>query len=360
MNSNVIKLQLDQLDKKATALIGESFKSDTFREGIDIQISERTDDVKKLIELYDILKWCRKAVEETHSDKSEVSEDAGYVVARFAHVKSDFRQLENSARRFGKAVQELKTSEEIQREKSRQREYILESDLLLRSVGTKESLLEIGKELENCVRDEEHAKTYINKAKVGKTELWALYSPTPDENVLALIEVNCEGRTVSDFNCLRDRRDSVIDFGLIEGKNPFSKKFNYEDIKEKGVITRDDLIEILNILDVSADDEPDFVKLGAFSSFRDGIPETEPVELFDGREMWVWRFDDEIIVGLEADGINDDMAFNWSGFKRGTSFDDKVTFADASHSQHLELEELFALIIENPHVFEKFTIENKI
>ena len=228
--------------------------------------------------------------------------------------------------------------------------------MLLRSVQTEKYLRQIGSILDNCVEDEKTAKEYIHDVRNKETELWVLLSPSPSENVLALIKVFCEDRTVGEFECLRIDGDSILDDSLI---GDFQ---DHEDVgnNEQVTITRDDLIEILNCLDVSADEEYSFVLMGAFSSFRHGIPDVEPVELVDGREMWVWNYGDEIIVGLEPD-IHDDRPFNWSGFKREAyrrRAHHRILWREFHHRQHLQLEKLFDILIKNPHVTEKIAIDS--
>ena len=346
MKSKVSNLDSDLLDM-------ESFEK--FKDAIKLQMDERMGKTEKMIDLYKIVRASKKAVEEANSEDSSVRESALVVINKIRHAASDFNQFAKSARKFGDTYSELTTKAQENKFNIRRDDIVLDSKLILRSVGSEKYLRKLGSELDNCVKEEDSAKEYLRRATIGQSELWVLLSST--EETLALIEVNREDRTISEFDPLEQDGETVLDEGDINQNRYYAKRKKHDSIKKKGVIYRNDLVEILNKLNASADDVTEFVMLGAFSKFKNGVPNIEPVALFDGREMWVWKYADEIIVGLEADGVNDDRAFNWSLFKRDTSYRSKVFWTEATRRQHLDVEDLLEVLISNPHAFEKLTVD---
>ena len=347
MKSKVSNLDSDLLDL-------ENFEK--FKDAIKLQSDKRTGNTEKMIDLYEIVRASKRAVEEANSENSSVRESALVVVDKIRHASNDFNQFANSARKFRDTCSELTSNAQENTLNFRREDIVLNSKLVLRSVGSEKHLRKLGGELDNCVKDEDSAKEYLKRATIGQSELWVLLSP--NEETLALIEVNCEDRTISEFDCLEQDGETVLDEGNINQNRYRARRKKHDSIKKKGVIYRNDLVEILNKLNASADDVPEFVLLGAFSKFKNGVPTVEPVALFDGREMWVWKYADEFIVGLEADGVNDDRAFNWSRFKRDTSYRSKVYWTESTRRQHLDVEDLLEVLISNPHAFEKLTADS--
>ena len=121
-------------------------------------------------------------------------------------------------------------------------------------------------------------------------------------------------------------------------------------------------MKILHELGVTADGETSFARAGAFGRFKGGRPEGEPVRVGE-QEMWLWLYEDELIVGMEE---SSDGKLFWSRFvlKRNTY----NPFADLrvgprgivtreeweeDSSNHLSLGTLFEIVRRNPQVFDK-------
>ena len=107
-------------------------------------------------------------------------------------------------------------------------------------------------------------------------------------------------------------------------------------------------IEILNKLGTNANEEEAFVQVGAFSQFKNGRPEIEPISVGDGEEMWIWFYDDELIIATDE---NANGKLLWSRFIRAGG----ITYPewDVSPYSHMSLGELFEMVCQNPHVLEK-------
>ena len=108
-------------------------------------------------------------------------------------------------------------------------------------------------------------------------------------------------------------------------------------------LTPDAAFAILDALDdASADDQEAFARVGAFSVFRNGRPEGEPVEA-DGREIRIWNYRNEIIVAAEGpEGCRE-----WSRFSTG-----RKEWLEG-FCNGMELGELFGLMTRHPKVAEK-------
>ena len=70
-------------------------------------------------------------------------------------------------------------------------------------------------------------------------------------------------------------------------------------------------MELLDKLGVTADYETSFTRVGAFGRFKGGRPEVEPVRVGD-KEMWIWLYEDELIVGVED---RSDGKLFWSRYR---------------------------------------------
>ena len=115
------------------------------------------------------------------------------------------------------------------------------------------------------------------------------------------------------------------------------------------MVSKEDLFEILELLQVTADEINEFVALGVLSVFKDGMPLIDPVELADGREIWIWKFKKEIIVGIDGneranDGIHFSRLWHETGHFPGWN---------SSGIDSIEIDDLFDIMLGNPTVYEK-------
>lgn len=204
----------------------------------------------------------------------------------------------------------------------------------LEEVLSLKRLMAIGKALELCVRKREDAERYWEQAEAGEFKFWLLLK---EEEPFALLKIDVnENEEVVGQLSARDNDDPEISFELA--------------------------MEILEKLGVTADGDTAFARAGAFSRFKGGRPEVEPVRV-DEQEMWIWPYEDELIVGMEENG---DGELFWSRFvlKRNEYnpyTDPRVgprrAFTrgewDDDFGNHLSMGMLFEIVRQNPHVLER-------
>ena len=198
----------------------------------------------------------------------------------------------------------------------------------LEEVLSLKRLMAIGKALEICVGKRGDAQRYWEQAESGEFKFWLLQR---EEEPFALlkIDVNENEEVVGQFSA-HDNDDPEISFELA--------------------------MEILEKLGVTADDVPSFVRVGAFGRFKGGRPEVEPVRVGE-QEMWIWLYEDELIVGMEehADG-----KLFWSHYVL-TRGGEKPWHDDARNllewddhcTNYLSLGMLFEIVRRNPRVLER-------
>ena len=191
----------------------------------------------------------------------------------------------------------------------------------------------IGKALEICVGKREDAQRLFEaEAESGESGLWLLLE---GEEPFALLKIDVEENKVREFSA-HDNDDPKISFELA--------------------------MKILRELGVTADNETSFARVGAFGRFKGGRPEVEPVRV-GKQEMWIWLYEDELIVGMEE---RSDGKLFWSRFelKRNTY----NPYADPrvgprglftreewgeNSNNHLSMGMLFDIVRRNPQVFDK-------
>ena len=210
----------------------------------------------------------------------------------------------------------------------------LGSGFRLEEVLSLKRLMAIGKALELCVRKREDAQRYWEQAEGGEFKFWLLQKEEEPFAILK-IDVNENEEVVGQFSA-HDNDDPEISFELA--------------------------MKILEKLGVIADGETSFARVGAFARFKGGRPEVEPVRVGE-QEMWIWLYEDELIVGMEehADG-----RLFWSRFvlNRNTynpyanpRVGPRGIFTrgewDDDLGNHLSLGMLFEIARRNPHVLER-------
>ena len=113
-------------------------------------------------------------------------------------------------------------------------------------------------------------RDYLKQAESGESRLWLLLK---GEEPFALLKIDVKENeeVVGQFSA-HDNDDPEISFELA--------------------------MKILRELGVTADNETSFARVGAFGRFKGGRPEVEPVRVGE-QEMWIWLYEDELIVGME-------------------------------------------------------------
>ena len=97
-------------------------------------------------------------------------------------------------------------------------------------------------------------------------------------------------------------------------------------------------------------------RVGAYGRFKGGRPEVEPVRVGD-KEMWIWLYEDELIVGVEE---RSDGKLFWSRYELTRAgeqpwHDDSRNLLEWGRSlqQPSQPGMLFEIARRNPQVFEK-------
>ncbi len=209
----------------------------------------------------------------------------------------------------------------------------LGGEFRLEEVLSLKKLMAIGKALNICVRRRVDAQNYLKLAESGESRLWLLLKGE-EPFALLKIDVNENEEVVEQFSA-HDNDDPEISFELA--------------------------IKILHELGVTADGETAFARVGAYGRFKGGRPEVEPVRV-DEQEMWIWLYEDELIVGKEE---NDDGELFWSRFElKQTGCAPYIDFSNPGEvsgrkeweedsDNYLSLGMLFEIVRRNPHVLEK-------
>lgn len=204
----------------------------------------------------------------------------------------------------------------------------LGGEFRLEEVLSLKKLMAIGKALEICVGKREDAQDYLRQAESGESRFWLLLEGE-EPFALLKIDVNENEEVVGQISA-HDNDDPKISFDLA--------------------------MQILHELGVTADGEASFARVGAFARFKGGRPEVEPVRVGE-QEMWIWLYEDELIVGMEehADG-----KLFWSRYlltRAGEQpwHDDSRNLMewDDHCTNHLSMGMLFEIVRRNPHVLEK-------
>ena len=261
-----------------------------------------------------------------HEDEA-VRHKAGKLLKSCRH---SFDEVCKNAGHFRKALTEAR--ERNAEEKASPRVIPLGGGFRLEEVLSIKMLVTIGKTLELCVGKREDAERYWDQAEAGEFKFWLLLK---EEKPYALLKIDVgENDVVGQFSTYNNN-DPEISFELA--------------------------MKILHELGVTADNETAFARIGAYGRFKCGRPEGEPVRVGE-QEMWVWLYEDELIVGMEehADG-----KLFWSRFelkqKKYNPFEDPRSPWDLfsreeweeNTGNHLSMGMLFEIVRRNPHVLER-------
>ena len=324
--NGLIEMQFSQLKEVAKDI--PEFKSDKLKFEIENNLGQGNR--KKSDEVFRMLRLCCDAVEAINSDNDAVRGSAAKVVKSF---RDPFDNLKRNAFGFNAILENLHKSEYYQELPGcRKREdIILTNGFRLSEIQTLQRLRDIGRKLDICVKKEKTAIKYLDRVRSESIRLWGVFSGSGEPQ--ALLSIDMDNDTVDEFDYLSDDDDELT------------------------CLSQNDLLEILVKLDVTADRISEFVKSGAFSKFKVEIPFREPVKLSDGRQMWVWRYDDQIIVSLDKYPTFD-KKIAWSLFKkvRPRSWDDRgIRGWEYVRGSYLDCETLIGLLVDNPKLVSKFS-----
>ena len=273
------------------------------------------------------LRSIREALTCREHEDEVVKHKAGKLLKSCRH---SFDEVCKNAGHFRKALTEAR--ERRAEEKAAPGIIPLRGEFRLEEILSLKKLMAIGKTLELCVGKREDAERYWDQAEAGEFKFWLLLK---EEKPYALLKIDLEEHKVGEFSA-HDNDDPEISFELA--------------------------MEILEKLGVTADDEASFARVGAFGRFKCGRPEGEPVRVGE-QEMWIWLYEDELIVGMEEDA---DGKLFWSRFERKQK--KYIPYADPrmgpwcnftrgeweeGSDNHLSMGMLFEIVRRNPHVLKR-------
>ena len=322
MNAECL-MQWNRLKKEA----GGDFPLEKLECGVAAFLSENPEDGERTART--TLRSIREALRCREHEDEVVRHKAGKLIKSCRH---SFDEVRKNAGHFRKALAEAR--ERRADAEAAPRIIPLCGGFRLEEVLSLKRLMAIGKALKICFGKREDAQRYWEQAEAGEFKFWLLQK---EEEPFALlkIDVNENEEVVGQFSA-HDNDDPEISFELA--------------------------MEILEKLGVTADGEASFARIGAFARFKGGRPEVEPVRV-DEQEMWIWPYENELIVGMEehADGrlywsrfVLKRNEYNPYGnprvgprgiFTRG-EWDDDL-------GNHLSLGMFFEIVRQNPHVLER-------
>lgn len=241
---------------------------------------------------------------------------------RFPEIRERLRALNGQVSKVGKQKAE-------KRRQGSARTIGLDEQFELRELRSVTSLQRVGRTLGNCVAKQSHAKDYLRDAD---TEMWAVYERA-DQRPLYLLQVDRSTKEIDEF----------------EG---------HDDGASTPKLKRTLAFGVLRALDVTANDEEAFVRVGAFSAFADGQPAVESIEVGESLH-WVWVLRDgaEIIIATKP---RPGKRRRWSRFVRHSA--QTVSRRRrrcrqggliAGHWNHLSEGELALLVVDHPAFAER-------
>ena len=242
-------------------------------------------------------------------------------------LKSCRHSFENACENVGQFTKALtEAREKCAESEATPRIIPLGGEFRLEEVVSIKRLMVIGKTLEICVAKRDTARRFLQEVETGAYRLWLLLKR---EEPYSLLQIGLQENEVVKFSA-HDNDDPEISYELA--------------------------MELLHKLGVTADYDTSFTRVGAYGRFKGGRPEVEPVRVGD-KEMWIWLYEDELIVGVEE---RSDGKLFWSRYELTRAgeqpwHDDSRNLLewDDHCSNHLSLGMLFEIARRNPQVFEK-------
>ena len=304
------QIQWNRLKKEAAG----DFSLEKLECGVTAYLDENPDDGERTAR--DALRTIREALRCREHEDETVRHKAGKLIKSCRH---SFDEVRKNAGHFRKALTEAR--ERRAEAKACPGIIPLGGGLGLEEVLSIGRLMSIGKTLDICVGKRKDAQEYLREVELGESGLWVLFAVEEDEP-RALLKTDVKKGVISEFSA-HDNDDPEISFELA--------------------------MEILEKLDVTADDVPSFARAGAFGRFKGGRPEVEPVRV-DEQEMWIWFYEDELIVGMEEQA---DGKLFWSRFTLNRENSKSQLEWDDDFSNHLSLGMFFEIVRRNPRILEK-------
>ena len=269
-------------------------------------------------QIYTIADCYRKAAESLQSDNSELAGAAEQLIAQghpdigtmFSVAKKFIDQYENN---WSVKTIKLEGGEPVGQYK-------------LQEVKSKSLLGRLGQRFGNCLTRPRQLNFYLRRMQKGELQIWLLLK---DDKPFGLLS-------------LHPRSRAICDFDLVDGSNSFKLPYSLA-------------MEILNKLDANADCTPEFASVGAFDVFKKAPPIVKPAVVGE-KLIWVWRFENEIIIALkDRNRIGAEMS--WSRFFR-TKEETRTEFEgewEDTMGINLKLGDLLSLLMQHPELIQQLS-----
>ena len=304
----VIDFDVDQLKEKIYTFLNENREA-----------SNQVKVCKTLKSIRNAVECLKKAVAGRESIGRSLTHLAQNLLVSCQHC---FEDISRSAVKFNKNFKDFERRQELLRTEDMQQHHTIHLDgkYQMKDVNSVAGLMDIGKVLDNCVKEYEEACDRMGGVAAGVAKIYVVEK---DGAPVYLLQFDMDNREITDFSAKDDDRDNLV-------------------------ISYELAMEILIKLDVSGDEIPEFIRVGAFSKFKNGRSKPDSF-VNKGQEMWKWRIQDELIIAVDK---NSDGDLRWSRFKlpfRNRCWSRRDSFRQyESHHYELGVEELLDLIFQNP------------
>ena len=154
----------------------------------------------------------------------------------------------------------------VQKAKDNCRSKQLDRVWSISEITTVETLQELGHALQNCLaHNDDQSRIYHDHLRQELSEFYAVYK---NETPYCLIDVQIENRYICEAQARNNRLPRF---------------------------PRHIACEILEFIRANGDDEPAFMRVGAFTNFLGDLPDITPIKSSDG-EIRVWRKNKEFLI----------------------------------------------------------------
>ena len=271
-------------------------------------------------EITKVVRHVRLAVTHLQHKDPHVRKRAGKVLDSCRH---SFSQLQRSTRPFVRALKHAASREEDSRRLPRLID--LGDGYHVMEVTTMAKLMALGMTFDNCLKNRDTAKDYLQSAINGTSTIQALYK---HGELMAMFRINLDDAQIEEF-------DTKVDVNHLRDHIP-----------------RELMNDILEVFSVSGDEIFEFVQCGAFKCFVHGEPDIEPI-LCDGIEWWVYFYGNELIIGVDQDSNGQ---LYWSRFTKVVEHYGDIGYWDDSRFNHLRVENLFEAVRRYPQLLKEMQI----
>ena len=322
----LVELEMTGLQRDAAQFEKDFFDLENFERSLEAYISENPSNGDD--DAFAAIKLVRKTLNHLDSGHKTVNTCARKLVVACRH--NSFEVVVKNAKKFRLA---LKAAEQAEYEGIPPEIIPLhEGEFFLEEIRGVVQLINIGKELDNCVDKRKGAVYYLDKVKSGKT---LIYVVTRQGRPMVLFEIDADTRKISEF-CDGDGRRLHM----------FDDMLDCHDKRKSHKLSRALLNEVLRKLGAKAEDR--LVQYGVFDRFADGIPVVEPIVVNGRQELYVWPYRREIIIGLY-----DDDRMLWSRFTKDCSTANGIPEWEDCRANHMSLGNLAEIVIQNPEIAKK-------